>query len=200
MTVVLPECVKSISMKAAAAAKRQPGIPDLAKNHRLTSAYTFRPNSRLTSSGSSRERNDPGTSSAASATPAAARSTGHPHAPPATPTQRHQVTLGGFKHHLRAVIEREPHELSHHNTPSQGPPRAIAHSLPSADTRGATGRREQIVTLGRLFHRLTPNSTPPVSVITVRYHLLGPYHFVPPADSSGSRPSRTCSFPRASHP
>ena len=184
-------------MKPAAASQRQPGIPDLAKNHQLTSACTFRPNSRLTSSGPSRERNDPGTSSAASATPAAARSTCHPHAPPTTPTQRHQVTLGGLKHHLRAVIEREPHELIHHNTPSQGPPRAVTHSLPSADTRSATGRREQIATLGRLFHRLTPNSTPPVSVITARHHVLAPSHFVPPADSSGSRPSRT---PRASRP
>src|SRR5262245_6898663 len=48
--------------------------------------------------------------------------------------QRHQVTLGGLEQHLRAVIEREPHELGHHITP-QGPApgpsgKTVTHILP----------------------------------------------------------------------
>ena len=49
-----------------------------------------------------------------------------------TAMQRDQVTLGGLEQHLRAVIEREPHELGHH-TPQgthQGRRHTVTHILP----------------------------------------------------------------------
>ncbi len=117
-----------------------PSPADFAKNHQFTSPDTFWPNSRLTSSAASRDRSDPATCSAASATPAAARQACRPCAHPAAHLLRHQVTLGGFEHHLRAVIEREPHEFG--NRAPQRRPRA-AHgpqhiSASSVDTTPPT--------------------------------------------------------------
>src|SRR5450755_29348 len=117
-------------MKAAAASKRQPGIPDLVKNHQLTSAYTFRPNSRLSSSGSSRERNDPGTSSAASATL-------QPLGKPATRT------------HLRLPLRNATKSLSAGSKITSEPSSSVNRTNSVITTPQAKGRREPSRTASR---------------------------------------------------
>ena len=77
-----------------------PSVAAFAKNHQLISPDTFSPNSRLTSSGASRDRNDSDISS---------DGLGHPSQPrgklPAlahlyrTAVLSHQVTVSGLEHH-----------------------------------------------------------------------------------------------------
>ena len=97
-----------------------PSPADFAKNHQFTPPDTFSPNSKLTSSGASRARNDPATCSARLRDPL--QPLGQPAALahvrlPAT--KRHQVALSGLEHHIRAVIEREPHKLGHQHPQGQ---------------------------------------------------------------------------------